>query len=127
MEKGKPAMANKVLIIDDDRTMVSLLKTLLEMDGFEVVEIHDWGAILDTVRTEMPDLVIMDYFLPQQEGLDLVITMRGDPQLADIRIIMTSGMDMSEQCRDAGVDDFLLKPYTPEQLSASIQEHLVSS
>lgn len=127
MEKGKPAMANKVLIIDDDRTMVSLLKTLLEMDGFEVVEIHDWGAILDTVRTEMPDLVIMDYFLPQQEGLDLVITMRGDPQLADIRIIMTSGMDMSEQCRDAGVDDFLLKPYTPEQLSASIQENLVSS
>lgn len=120
-------MPNKVLIVDDDRTMVSLLQTLLEMDGFEVAAIRDWGAILETIRAEMPDLVIMDYFLPQQEGLDIVVAMRGDPQLADVRIIMTSGMDMSEQCIGAGVNDFLLKPYTPEQLSASIQENLHSS
>jgi CheY-like chemotaxis protein len=127
MEKGQSVMPNKVLIVDDDRTMVSLLQTLLEMDGFEVAAIRDWGAILETIRAEMPDLVIMDYFLPQQEGLDIVVAMRGDPQLADVRIIMTSGMDMSEQCIGAGVNDFLLKPYTPEQLSASIQENLHSS
>ncbi len=120
-------MPNKVLIVDDDRTMVSLLQTLLEMDGFEVAAIRDWGAVLETVRSEMPDLVIMDYFLPQQEGLDIVIAIRDDPQLADVRIIMTSGMDMSEQCISAGVNDFLLKPYTPAQLSASIQENLRSS
>jgi CheY-like chemotaxis protein len=120
-------MPNKVLIIDDDRTMVSLLRTLLEMDGFEVAEIGNWGTILETIRAEMPDLVIMDYFLPQVEGLDLVVGMREDPQLTAIRIIMTSGMDMSEQCLAAGVDDFLLKPYTPEQLSASIHANLTSS
>jgi CheY-like chemotaxis protein len=124
MEKGQFVMSNKVLIVDDDRTMVSLLQTLLEMDGFEVATIRDWGAIIETVRSEMPDLVIMDYFLPHQEGLDIVVAMRGEPELADISIIMTSGMDMSELCLEAGVNDFLLKPYTPEQLSTSIQKNL---
>jgi PleD family two-component response regulator len=127
MQKGEFPMPNKVLIIDDDRTMVSLLKTLLEMDGYEVAEIFDWGAVLETIRSEMPHLVIMDNFLPQQEGLEIVTAMRGEPELADVRIIMTSGMDISEQSMEAGVDDFLLKPYTPEQLSTSIRENLVPS
>ncbi|NIS82090.1 MAG: response regulator [Anaerolineales bacterium] len=115
----------KVLIIDDDRTMVSLLTTLLEMDGFEVAEVRNWGAILETVRSELPDLVLMDFFLPQIEGLEVITQMRGDPELADIRIIMTSGMDVSDQCLDAGADTFLLKPYTPDQLLESIQANLV--
>lgn len=115
----------KVLIIDDDRTMVSLLTTLLEMDGFEVAEIRDWGAILDTVRTEFPDLVLMDFFLPQIEGLEVIEQMRSDPELADIRIVMTSGMDVSDQCMAAGANAFLLKPYTPDQLLESIQANLV--
>ena len=120
-------MPNKVLIVDDDKTMVSLLKTLLEMDGFEVAEIHDWSTVVEEIKAEMPDLVIMDYFLPQLEGLDIVVDMRKDPDLASIRIIMTSGMDLSERSLAAGVDDFLLKPYTPEQLTASIHQRLMSS
>ena len=47
----------KILIIDDDKTMVYLLKTLLEMDGFEVVEVRDWKAILKTVSIEKPDII----------------------------------------------------------------------
>jgi CheY-like chemotaxis protein len=114
----------KVFIIDDDRTMVYLLRTLLEMDGFEVAEVRDWGAILETVQVENPDLVLMDYFLPDLDGLELLAQLRAEPKLAELRIIMSSGMDVSDQCIDAGADAFLLKPYTPEQLVEVIKEHV---
>jgi CheY-like chemotaxis protein len=112
----------KVFIIDDDMTMVYLLRTLLEMDGYEVAEVQDWGAIIGTVQAENPDLVLMDYFLPDLDGLELLTQLRADPILAEIRIIMSSGMDVSDQCMAAGADAFLLKPYTPEQLAEVIKE-----
>lgn len=115
----------KVLIIDDDRTMVSLLTTLLEMDGFEVASISDWGAIVETIAGEKPDLVLMDFFLPQIEGLEVIEAVRNHPEISSTRIVMTSGMDVSEQCMAAGANAFLLKPYTPDQLMESIQANLV--
>lgn len=112
----------KVFIIDDDMTMVYLLRTLLEMDGYEVAEVQDWDAIIETVQAESPDLVLMDYFLTDLDGLELLTQLRTDPMLAEIRIIMSSGMDVSDQCMAAGADAFLLKPYTPEQLAEVIKE-----
>ena len=112
----------KVFIIDDDITMVYLLRTLLEMDGYEVAEVQDWDAIIGTVRVEKPDLVLMDYFLPDLDGLELLAQLRADPMLTETRIIMSSGMDVSDQCMAAGADAFLLKPYTPEQLVEVIKE-----
>ncbi|HEY44368.1 MAG TPA: response regulator [Anaerolineae bacterium] len=114
----------KVFIIDDDQTMVYLLRTLLEMDGFEVAEVRDWDAILETVEVENPDLVLMDYFLPDLDGLELLTQLRADPNLAQVRIVMSSGMDVSDQCIAAGADAFLLKPYTPEQLVEVIKENV---
>jgi len=112
----------KVFIIDDDMTMVYLLRTLLEMDGYEVAEVQDWDAIIETVQAESPDLVLMDYFLTDLDGLELLTQLRTDPMLAETRIIMSSGMDVSDQCMAAGADAFLLKPYTPEQLAEVIKE-----
>jgi CheY-like chemotaxis protein len=114
----------KVFIIDDDQTMVYLLRTLLEMDGFQVAEVQDWGTILETVRIEDPDLILMDYFLPDLDGLELLTQLRADPDLAQVRIVMSSGMDVSDQCISAGADAFLLKPYTPEQLVEVIKENV---
>jgi len=106
----------KILIIDDDRTMVYLLKTLLEMDGFEVAEAKNWDAILETVSIEKPDIVLMDYFLPNMDGLDIISQIRATPELAETRIVMSSGMDVSDQCIAVGADAFLQKPYDPEEL-----------
>lgn len=112
----------KVFIIDDDMTMVYLLRTLLEMDGYEVAEVQDWDTIIEAVQAESPDLVLMDYFLPDLDGLELLTQLRADPILTETRIIMSSGMDVSDQCMAAGADAFLLKPYTPEQLQETIKE-----
>jgi two-component system response regulator MtrA len=115
---------SRVMIIDDDRTMLSLLKILLEMEGFEVVGAPRHDAILSSVRTEKPDLVLMDVFLPGVDGMEVLSQMRASPDLAEARVLMTSGMDLGDQCLAAGANGFLLKPYTPEQLISMINENL---
>jgi CheY-like chemotaxis protein len=114
----------KVMIVDDDRTMVSLLKILLEMDGFEVVNVIHGRDFLPTVREEKPDVVLLDVFLTNMDGKELVAEVRRSDDISDLKVIMTSGMDLAEQCSEAGADAFLLKPYTPEQLMQVLQENL---
>lgn len=114
----------KVMIVDDDRTMVSLLRILLEMDGFDVVHVANHDEILERMDVEKPDLVLMDVFLANQDGMDLLAQIRQKQNLMDIRVVMTSGMDLADQAINAGADAFLLKPYTPEQLIETINQNL---
>jgi len=115
---------SKVLIVDDDRTMVSLLKILLEMDGFDVSNLSMGGKLIEKVRDEKPDLILMDVFLSDADGKEVLAELRNTKDLSDLRVVMTSGMDLADQCMDAGADAFLLKPYTPEQLMKIIQQNL---
>lgn len=114
----------KVMIVDDDRTTVSLLETLLQMDGFEVVTEARKDKILPGIRSAAPDVVLMDVFLAQSDGMGVLADVRSSPDLAGLRVVMTSGMDLEEQCLAAGANAFLLKPYSPDQLTRVIQENL---
>lgn len=118
---------SKVLIVDDDRTMVSLLKILLEMDGYDVANVSIGGQLINKVRYENPDLILMDVFLADADGTEILKELRKTSDIAGIRVIMTSGMDLADQCMDAGANAFLLKPYTPEQLMKTIKENLPQS
>lgn len=114
----------KIMLIDDDETMISLLKTLLEMDGFEVYSTSNWEGIPVDVEKSGVDLVLMDCNLPGVEGMEILADMRRMPELASIRIIMTSGMDMEYRAMAAGADAFLLKPFTPDTLYELIKTFL---
>jgi len=117
----------KVILIEDDLTMLSLLRTLLEMEGYMVAKLKDEENITDilaTMKLEKPDLALMDVHLPQINGYDLVRHIRKDPELRDMRIIMTSGLDVHEECLKAGANDFILKPYMPDHLIRLIRENL---
>jgi CheY-like chemotaxis protein len=103
---------------------VSLLETLLQMDGFEVVTEARKDMILPGIRSAAPDVVLMDVFLAKSDGMGLLADMRSAPDLADVRVVMTSGMDLEEQCLAAGANAFLLKPYSPDQLTKVLQENL---
>ena len=107
----------KVLLADDDFTMVSLLKTLLNLEGYEVVTLLDKpGEILDNIRAARPDILLLDLYLGDRNGMEIVRQMRKDPELNGIRIVMVSGLDKTEECLEAGADEFLLKPYMPNEL-----------
>ena len=114
----------KVMIVDDDRNMVSLLKILLEMDGFEVVNISQVVEFIDKVRTEELDIVLLDVVMSNIDGKELMVELRNTEDVQATKVVMTSGMDLEEQCKKAGADDFLLKPYTPEQLMNIIQKNI---
>ncbi len=122
-----PAGHPIVMIVDDDRTMVTLLTTLLELDGFRVVQAGDAGSILQRIEAEHPDLVLMDVFLKNQDGVELVRAMRKQPTLALLPVVMTSGMDVSEKCMAAGANSFVLKPYDPEVLLQTIRDQLAQA
>jgi Response regulators consisting of a CheY-like receiver domain and a winged-helix DNA-binding domain len=107
----------KVLLADDDYSMVGLLKTLLGMEGYQVVTLLDQtGDILDNIRSAKPDILLIDIFLGDRNGLDIVRQIRQMPEMNGIRIIMASGIDKTEECLAAGADAFLLKPYMPNEL-----------
>jgi CheY-like chemotaxis protein len=89
-----------------------------------VIGVSDRESILPTAYAEKPDLVILDVFLGGEDSLGLIAQMKQAPEFAEIPIIVTSGMELSERCKAAGCDAFLLKPFTPDQLSAAIDEHL---
>src|SRR3990172_10249672 len=114
----------KVMIIDDDRTTVSLLETLLEMDGFEVVSEARKEKIIPGIRSAAPDVILMDVFLAESDGMVVLADLRSSPDLAHLRVVISSGMDLEEQSLAAGANAFLLKPYSPDQLTKVINENL---
>jgi two-component system alkaline phosphatase synthesis response regulator PhoP len=113
---------SKIMLIDDDETMISLLQTLLEMDGFEVVSTSNWRNIPDDLVASDPDLLLMDCNLPEIDGLEILAEVRREKILPNLHIIMTSGMDMEYRAMASGADAFLLKPYTPDTLYELIQK-----
>jgi DNA-binding response OmpR family regulator len=115
---------HKIMLVEDDASMLMLLRTLLEIEGYSVVQLQDEineNSLLATLRRERPELVLMDVHLHNTNGLDLLQSIRQDGEISATHVIMSSGMELSIRCRQAGADDFILKPYMPDELVAKIR------
>lgn len=112
------------MIVDDDRTTVQLLKTLLELDGFEV----DLAADADLAYTragEMPpDAFLVDYHLAELDGTEFVRQLRATPRFIGTPVIMTSGLNRATEAMAAGANEFLIKPFDPGDLVALLRKIL---
>jgi DNA-binding response OmpR family regulator len=106
----------KVLLAEDDQTMMSLLKTLLSMEGYEVLGLDVNGDIPGAVQRERPDALFMDVHLGKQSGLEILDAIRKNQETSHVRVIMTSGLDRREECLRRGASAFLLKPFMPDDL-----------
>ncbi len=116
---------SKVLIIEDDPTMTSLLRTLLEFEGFQPLIAAPDEDVLQTIRRQQPDVVLMDIHLRGGlNGLDVTRQIRAAEDLKDTRVILVSGMPLESECLAAGANDFVLKPYMPDDLIRRIQQVL---
>ncbi|RIK29980.1 MAG: hypothetical protein DCC56_11445 [Anaerolineae bacterium] len=113
----------KVLLAEDDHTMVMLLQTLLKMEGFEVFVADIDADIPAVIRQENPDALFMDVHLGQQSGMEVAESLRKDPQFSELRIVMTSGLNVREECLRRGANDFLLKPFMPDDLLALLRDN----
>jgi len=107
----------KVLLAEDDTTMVSLLTTLLGMEGFQVAALlPDDPDVQTAVRREKPDIVLLDVHLPGQNGVDIIRDLRKHADTRGLRVVMSSGLNLKSECMSAGADAFIQKPYMPDDL-----------
>lgn len=113
-----------MLLAEDDYTMVTLLKTLLKMEGYEVVALDADANVTQAIRTQKPDVLLMDVHLFKQNGLDILETIRTSEDISDVRVLMSSGSNVKEECMQRGADGFLMKPYMPEDLFSEIRQVL---
>lgn len=104
------------MIVDDDRTTVRLLQTLLELDGFDVSVAPRGGDALPLALQVQPDIILMDYHLSDMNGTQVIRRLRADPTFASTPIIMVSGMDVEREAMKAGATTFLVKPFEPDLL-----------
>ena len=106
----------KILIAEDDPNMLSLLGTLLELEGYEICYYKETTPILKSVEAERPQAILMDIHLSNENGLEVARQIRRNAALKGTRIVLQSGMDLSDASLAAQADAFLLKPYMPEVL-----------
>jgi DNA-binding response OmpR family regulator len=117
----------KVLLAEDDPTMVSLLTTLLKMEGFHVVALRPDADVPAAVRTEKPDVLLMDVHLSHQSGLEILNEIRKSEDTSQTRVVMSSGANVREECIHSGANGFLLKPYMPDELITILKQTIKSS
>ena len=114
----------KVMLAEDDLTMVSLLMTLLKMDGFEVVALDAHEDVPSAVRRDGPDALLLDVHLSNQSGLQILDAIRSSEATRAVHVIMISGLNLREECLKHGADGFLLKPFMPEELIRLLKQSI---
>lgn len=116
----------KIMLAEDDPTMLRLLNTLMGLEGFETASLKPTDDVLDAVEREAPDALLLDLHLPQGSGLDFLRAIRADSRFEGLIIVMASGMDLQDQCMAAGANEFLLKPFMPDTLINALRSLLAS-
>src|SRR5262244_4185375 len=117
-------IARKVLIVEDENDILQLVKMYLEKEGFRTVTASDGTQALKQVRSERPDLVVLDLMLPEIDGLEVCKRLRVAPQTAMVPIIMlTAKSEESDTVvgLELGADDYVGKPFSPRALVARVK------
>jgi two-component system alkaline phosphatase synthesis response regulator PhoP len=120
-------LKHKILVVDDDREVVRLMRAYLEQAGYQVLMAYDGETAVHTLRREKPDLMLLDLMLPDRDGWDITRLVRGDPALAHIPIIMlTARVDDTDKIvgLEMGADDYVTKPYNPREVVARVRARL---
>jgi DNA-binding response OmpR family regulator len=112
-------LAATVLVADDDADILRFIEINLRLEGFEVVTARDGLDALAKAEAVWPDLVLLDVRMPSIDGYAICARIRADPRLAAIPVIMVTANSSSadvEAARQAGANDFLVKPFLPATL-----------
>jgi two-component system cell cycle response regulator len=117
----------KVLVADDDATLVGTLTWILKEQGCQVVAVPDGQNLLERLRDERPDLVLLDIMMPMVDGLQLLQRIRSEPEWQDLPVLMISSMDPEDGTAKAlglGASDFVAKPFRVKELLARVESQL---
>ncbi|MCX8568368.1 response regulator transcription factor [Aminobacter sp. MET-1] len=113
----------KVLICDDDPLLLELIQFRLQARGYDVVTAEDGHEALAKAQSERPDLVVLDAMMPRADGFEVLARIKGDPALSATPVIMLTarkGQSDIVSALETGADDYLVKPFIPEELLARL-------
>ena len=114
-------MRHRILIVEDEAALVTLLRYNLEREGFDVSEARDGDEALVVIEESPPDLILLDWMLPLTSGIEVCRQIRRKPETKATPIIMlTARGEEADKVRglDSGVDDYVTKPFSPAELLA---------
>jgi DNA-binding response OmpR family regulator len=124
IEPGEQPGQIKLLIVDDDPITLQLLGLQLEMEGYASTTLSEPNLVLDAITQESPTLILIDYHLGTHDGLDLLQTIRNQEETRYLPIVVMSALDHQRESELAGADGFVLKPFSLQDLVATIQQIL---
>jgi DNA-binding response OmpR family regulator len=112
-----------ILVVDDEAKISQIVTAYLQRDGYRVLRADNGRAALDLARADAPDLIILDLMLPEISGWDVCRSLRRDPKLAGVPIIMLTARDeVADRIvgLELGADDYVVKPFDPKELVARV-------
>jgi DNA-binding response OmpR family regulator len=112
---------SKILIVDDDKKTVNLVKLYLEKDGYQVLTSYDGQQALELARQKQPDLVVLDLMLPEVDGLDVCRILRAESKIPIIMLTAKTTEQDKLLGLDLGADDYVTKPFSPRELMARVR------
>ena len=114
-------MSAEILVVDDDRKTVDLIRLYLERDGYRVRAAFDGRQALDAARGSSPDLVVLDLMLPEVDGLDVCHALRGTSRVPIIMLTARATEEEKLAGLDTGADDYITKPFSPREMVARVR------
>ena len=122
-----PEQQPVVLAADDDEDILDLVKFRLERSGYTVLQARDGEEALELARERKPDLAVLDIMMPKLDGLELTRRLRAEEATKRMPIILLTARAQDtdvQQGFDAGADDYIRKPFSPQELRARVQAML---
>jgi two-component system KDP operon response regulator KdpE len=111
----------KILAVDDEQRMVRFIQLNLEQDGFEVISAYNGKDALEQVRTQLPDLILLDIMMPDINGFEVLKKIREVNTVPVIMLTAKGEEDDRIQGLELGADDYITKPFSPRELVSRIR------
>ncbi len=117
----------RILIADDEEPVVRIVTVNLELEGYEVIPAYDGAEAWEKIKSEKPDLAILDIMMPEMDGWEVLEKIRSDPELKDMPVIMLTALaqapDISRSW-EMGAESHLTKPFDPLELITLVRRLL---
>ena len=123
----KPTNKQTIFVVDDDPDLVTILRLILEHNGYQVVCVYSGRQLFTSLEDQKPDLIILDVMMPHMHGFEVLSRLKGIPATSSIPVIMVTAKIRFENILEgykAGADYYIPKPFTKSQLLEGIHRIL---
>ena len=122
------AAKGRILVVDDEASVRTMLKKLLTLHGYTVDAVNDGAQAVDQVQKNGYELMILDRYMPVMDGLTAASIIRSSPKFKNMKILMLTGDSITKDVDDsfeAGIDDYIVKPFVVKKLLEKIAQVLL--